>query len=195
MSVVGILQKNRGTRAIIHSIERRRAERILEQIEPFLKDATSIVDIGAGPCVISEVLMARSYDIVPIDIQDNSFSDMVSAILYDGRRIPFKDDLFDVSLLLQVLHHTANPGTMLEEAGRISGRIIVLEDVFTNLIGRYTTYMADSLLNFEFRGHPHSNKQDCEWQKLFAQLGLRLIYTQIFRMYGVFNTVLYVLGG
>jgi SAM-dependent methyltransferase len=194
MSVVGALQRNRATRAIIHSIERRRAESILLQIEPFLKGATSVVDIGAGPCVISEVLMASSYNIVPIDIQDNSFSDMVSPILYNGRRIPFQDDLFDVSLLLQVLHHTANPGAVLEEARRISERIIVLEDVFTNSIGRYTTCLADSLLNFEFEGHPHSNKRDCEWQQLFAQLGLRLIHMHRRRMYGVFNTVLYVLS-
>jgi len=62
----------------------------------------------------------------------------------------------------------------LLEAKRVSKKIIIIEEIYTNIFNKYLTYFIDSLLNLEFIGHPHTNKTDKEWKLLFGQLGLKL---------------------
>jgi hypothetical protein len=34
--------------------------------------------------------------------------------------------------------------------------------------------LADSWVNWEWRGHPHSNRSDAQWRETFGRLGLRV---------------------
>jgi len=95
-------------------------------------------------------------------------------------------------LLLTVLHHTPNPKEILKEASRVSKRVIIIEDIYSNLVQKYLTFFTDSLVNFEFRGHPHSNKSVSEWNKLFNELNLKIIHEEINQVYGLFNQALFV---
>ena len=145
----------------------RRRNRILEQIVPFLTKGDRFLDIGSGSCNVCYDLMELGYDVTGVDIDDLS-------VFPDGERLPFHDDSFDTSLILQVLHHTANPEEIIKEARRVSKKIIIMEDLITSRIQKYLTFFADSLGNLEFTGHPHSNMSQSGWEGIFDKVNLRI---------------------
>ena len=69
---------------------------------------------------------------------------------------------------------------------------IIIEDIYSNLVQKYLTFFTDSLVNLEFRGHPHSNKSVRDWNKLFNELSLKIIHEEINQVYGLFNQALFV---
>ena len=145
------------------------------KIKPYLKPTDRILDIGCGGAHIAAALRKLGYDITPLDVKNKSYFDDIQPIIYGGRKIPFRDDAFDVSLLLTVLHHIKDPVATLIEAKRVSRRIIIAEDLFVGEFQKYFTFAMDSVLNREFFGHPHSNKTKEEWAAVFRELGLKIV--------------------
>lgn len=158
----------------IHSLSRKRAAKIANDIEKYLKPGNKILDVGAGNCNICEALMKNNFIVTAIDIKNLSLVKNINPIICNGEDLLFNDNEFDVALLLFVLHHCNNPEKVLSEASRVSRRLIVMEDIYSNIFQKYLTFAIDSFLNQEFIGHPHSNKSDFEWKKLFENLGLLL---------------------
>ena len=186
-------QRNKFLRKIVYKIGKSRAKDMVNKIKLFIKLNDSILDIGSGTCNICEVLLNKGYNLTPLDIQDLSFVNNIKPIIYDGTKIPFKDNEFDKSLILTVLHHTPEPEKILNEAKRVSKRIIVTEDIYSNKIHKYLTYFFDSLLNLEFTGHPHTNKSNKEWKKTFEKLGLKLLAAKYSTSFIVFRHATYYL--
>jgi ubiquinone/menaquinone biosynthesis C-methylase UbiE len=147
----------------------------LRQIESFLSEGSSLLDIGSGKGMVSHILRERGYEVSSLDVQDRSLAGTVAPLLYDGCTIPFDADTFDCALLLTVLHHTPDPALVLREAARVAHQVIVIEDVFSHPVQKHLTFFTDSLFNLEFRGHPHSNKTNLEWLRTYEELGLELI--------------------
>lgn len=169
------LQKNKFFRKIIHKIKNKGAEDRIKKIKPYLDKKDKILDIGSGSCIVCEILNKEGYNITPIDIKNLSFAENIKPIIYDGSKIPFKNDEFNTSLILTVLHHTPIPEKVLEEAKRVSKTIIIIEDIYTNIFNKYVTYFFDSLFNLEFINHFHTNKNNKEWKKTFNRKGLKLL--------------------
>lgn len=163
------------------------------QFRDFLRQGDRILDLGSGPGSVCQLLRARGYAVTPVDVRDVALDPRAHPQLYDGRRLPFADGAFDVALLLTVLHHTHEPELVLAEAARVARRVIVTEDVYVSMRQKYLTWWTDSLLNLEFRGHPHTNRTDAAWRALFAALGWRLVHTQNRRLAGLFQQQTYVL--
>lgn len=176
---------------LIYLLGHDRAEELIARFEKFLPRDGKILDMGCGVGNISEILIEKKYNVVSLDISNKSFSPVVKPVLYDGVTFPFSDKSFGTVLLITVLHHTPSPETIVKEAARVAKHIIIIEDIYTNPIEKYATFFFDSLFNLEFQGHPHTNKTDAEWKKLFADLGLSLTHTEYKRSYGVFNHALY----
>lgn len=152
-----------------------RSRDTIRKIEPYLKKTDRILDIGCGGAHVAKLLKELGYDVTPLDVKNKSYFEEVQPIIYDGMKIPFGNEAFDVSLLLTVLHHIENPLLTLIEAKRVSKRIIIIEDLYDRWFQKYFTFAMDSLLNREFWGHPHSNKTRTEWESTFGKLGLRII--------------------
>lgn len=150
------------------------AHQKLARIQGYLKKDDRLLDIGTGPGSLALLLRQSGFQTTTLDVQDMSLTDEIRPRLYDGDRLPFADDTFDVALILTVLHHARAPEQIILEAKRVARRIVIIEDVYDNILQRYLTYCADSLFNLDFSAHPHSNKRDGEWRKLFAALGLKL---------------------
>lgn len=163
------------------------------QFRDFLRPGDRILDLGSGPGSVCLLLRSKGFAVTPVDIQDVALDARVRPQLYDGRRLPFADDAFDVTLLLTVLHHTHDPAAVLAEAGRVARRVIVIEDVYRSPAQMRLTWWADSLFNLEFRGHPHANRTDDAWRRHFATQGWRLRHTQGRRIAGIFQQQTYVL--
>ena len=159
---------------MVRFLERVRNKGVLECFEGYLKKGDRILDFGCGLGGVSEKLISDGYEVVSLDVRDISLTD-VKPVIYDGKKIPFKNDSFDVALVLAVLHHTTSPEKLLKEVGRVAERIVLLEDVYDGWLGKYITFLFDSLFNLEFFGHPHSNKSDKEWKECFKKLGFSLV--------------------
>ena len=180
-------------RKISYLLGRSRADYVVKFIEPYLEGSDQILDIGAGSCIIDEVLGEKKFTVTPLDVENVSLVGDMKPILYDGRRLPFSNNAFDVSLLISTLHHTLKPERIVEEAMRVSQRLIIVEDIFASPIEKYLTYFIDSVQNQEFRGHPHTNKTDAGWKLLFEQLGLTLIDSRYTRWFYVIQHAFYYL--
>ena len=187
-------QKNKLLKKIAYKFASQRAEQIFDLIEEFLKREEIILDIGCGSCNIIEVLKESDFNVVALDIKNLSFIEEIKPILYDGKKMPFKDNTFDCSMILTVLHHTDQQKEILKEAIRVTkNRIIVMEDIYTNKMDKFITQFVDSIINLELKGHPHSNRTDSEWRLFFKSLGLRIVNVRLPKRYLVFKPALYEL--
>lgn len=164
----------------------------IRRILPHLNPSDRIIDIGSGSGNLCALLQEKHFSVTPLDVRSESYVDNQEPIIYDGNNIPFSNDTFDTSLLIFVLHHTHNPEDVIKEAMRVSKKIIILEDVCNNKIGRYFMILIDQIYNLKFVGEPHSNKTDLEWKKLFKSLGLNLKAVSHERRYCFYHS-LYVL--
>ncbi|MEJ2278258.1 MAG: class I SAM-dependent methyltransferase [Candidatus Lokiarchaeota archaeon] len=157
------------------------AHRKINRIEKFLKKDYKILDVGGGPGTVCYLLKCMGFNSKTIDIKDLSIFKDIKTLIYDGQKFPFKDNSFDLTLILTVLHHTISPETILSEAKRVSRRIIIIEDIYKNQFQKYFTFLMDSLVNFQFFNHPHNNKNHKNWLESFKKLKLKLLYYQIDR--------------
>lgn len=187
-------QKSKLLKRIVYKFAKNRAEQIFNLIEEFLNKEEIILDIGCGSCNIVEILNQNNYNVVSLDIKNLSIVDEIKPILYNGTNMPFKDNTFDLSIILTVLHHTDKQDEVLKEAMRVTKkRILIIEDIYNNQIDKFITQIVDSLINLEIRGHPHSNRNDQEWKEYFKNLGLKISETKYPNRYLVFKPVIYEL--
>lgn len=103
-------------------------------------------------------------------------------VIYDGKDLPFADNQFTISLLTAVLHHARSPMRVLDEAIRVSGdKIIIMEDVFTDALGRTLTFIGDCVLNWEIHS-PFKNRTTKDWLKIFQKRDLELLHLEEFQL-------------
>lgn len=153
---------------------RKRAEELVANIQPYLRLGERILDIGAGRGLVADVLIQRGFEVSLVDVADLSLVPHLRPTLYDGKRLPYPNDAFDAALLLTVLHHVPDPDNTLAEARRVARKLIIIEDIYETEAERVLTMMGDSWLNQEFAGHPHSNRSDAGWRAAFARLNVHV---------------------
>ena len=119
-----------------------------------------MLDIGSGNGGLVWLLRQGGYSVTASDVANKSRIPSVQPILLGAGALPFPSESFDTVLLITVLHHTRDPETLLREALRVTrNKLIILEDVYNNALQKHITYWADSLVNHEWRHHPHSNSR------------------------------------
>ncbi len=167
--------KNKIISRLLLKYDSKRSDDIVRKIKSFLKTEDKIIDVGAGLCTVTRKLKKAGYNISPIDIKNISLFDDMTPVVYDGKKIPFRDDSFDTALLITVLHHTQSPEAVLLEAKRVARKIIVMEETYNGSFQKYLTFAMDSLTNLEFINHPYSHKPDGKWRSLFESIGLKVL--------------------
>ncbi|MFQ6049901.1 MAG: class I SAM-dependent methyltransferase [Candidatus Paceibacterales bacterium] len=160
--------------------------RTLNHFDGCIGENEEILDIGAGCGWIGQCLRKKkNAQVTLLDVIDFNQTDL-KLILYDGKKMPFLDNSFDVVLLICVLHHCDEPLEVLKEAKRVTkDRIIIIEDTFTFWFEKPFLYFLDTLINLVvglFLTTPFSEnmafnfKKISEWKKIFSSLNLKLIY-------------------
>lgn len=130
--------------------------------------------------------MQKGYDVTPIDVKNLNLFDGISPLIYDGKKLPFDDDSFDVVLLIAVLHHSFNPIEMLKEARRVSKRLIIMEGIYNNKIQKYVMLAIDGLGAYEF-GRPYTFNSLRGWELIFKNLGFKMLDRDIHNFWKLFT--------
>lgn len=135
-----------------------------EAIGHFLLHLTpkiKIADLGAGEGLLSQLLARRAEEIVCVDnspkmvefgselAKKNGFTNL-SYKLGDIEAVPLKDEVFDLALLSQALHHAQHPEQAIQEAFRIlkpGGQLIII-DLLEHQFEKAHELYADVWLGF-----------------------------------------------
>jgi SAM-dependent methyltransferase len=165
---------------------------LVSSLEPELVGVRSVLDIGTGTGNVAEVLRERGWKVTPVDIEDLSFTGTVTPLIYDGHRLPFAARTFDAALLSAVLHHAEDAGRLLRDARRVSGRVIVVEDIHRSRLHRAVCSLLDRLLNLELGGQ-FAYRSDAEWRAFFHRTRLRIARARPASSFGIFRHVAYEL--
>ena len=96
-------------------------------------------------------------------------------------------------MLLTVLHHTPDPEKVLLEAMRVSKRVIIIEDVYSNKVQQYMTYAMDTLVNLGHSSMTYTNKNVAEWRAVFQEQGWTLKKATPRRVLLFFTQMTYVI--
>jgi|SRR3990167_9878883 len=179
-------------RDFVIKADRKRIALIISRIKKYLPQNKKILDIGCGLGLLTRAICQKGYNLTPVDIHDISIIPNVKPVIYGGATLPFNNNSFDIALLITVLHHTPNPEKVLIETARVAKRIIIMEDVYENTFQKFATFIMDSIINLEFLGHPHSNKDETGWLSLFKRNKLKLLYKDRSPYWGLFLSALYV---
>lgn len=148
-----------------------RAEGFVRLFEKDLPPKSRILDIGGGWGFYHAPLETRGHHHIVLDVTRPGLQ-KCPAVIYDGTRIPFPDQSFDVSLFITVLHHIPDPEAVIREALRVTrGRIVVVEDVYRHAAGRAWTILRDQIYNVEFFGHPKNFRTSKQWIETFEKMG------------------------
>jgi SAM-dependent methyltransferase len=170
MSLTGILHKK--------LIYNRRMNVLSARISSSIPENARVLDIGCGDGKIDWLIKQNkpSLNIEGIDVlvRNETF---IRVTGFNGSVIPFPDKCFDVSLLIDVLHHTDHPSVLLKEAARVTKDVILVKDHAKEGI-----LAGPTLKLMDYAGNAHHNVRLPfnyltlkEWQDLFKETGLKII--------------------
>jgi ubiquinone/menaquinone biosynthesis C-methylase UbiE len=134
-----------------------------------------VLDIGCGNGLFARDLMAAKPRLRIVGAETKFRADCrIKCCVYDGKHLPFRDKQFDYVLLINVLHHTENPASVLAEAARVATRGIIVKDHYANTkLDFYTLVMMERIGNaFVDISQPYNFFSEKQWSDLFDSLGL-----------------------
>lgn len=112
-----------------------------------------ILDIGCGNGDHTEIfskISHKTYGLDTVDIRFREYKNKFKFIKYGGKKMPFKENSFDLIVCLDVIEHIKKDSTFIEEMYRIlrkNGTILIatpnrnrLSNLILKLIGRPITY-------------------------------------------------------
>jgi SAM-dependent methyltransferase len=147
----------------------RRRERLAAALVTALPDERShVLDIGCGSGEIGSDLEDAGHRVIGVEVLARDTCAIPFA-RFDGRRLPFPDGAFDDAVIVDVLHHTADPTAVLAEARRVTTGSVVLKDHFAESgRARFTLGVMDWVGNRQFGvGREGAYLSRSEWDHVF----------------------------
>ncbi|MFH0984603.1 MAG: class I SAM-dependent methyltransferase [Candidatus Omnitrophota bacterium] len=161
-------------RHFAHGALEARAEKVVQLFENQILQGSRVLDLGGGWGFYAEPLKKRGHEHLVLDVVDPGYK-KAPVVLYDGQRIPFPDQSFDVTILVTMLHHVPDPEALFREVYRVTRRkVVVVEDLYHHALGRFWTLCRDRILNVEFMEHPHQFRKDGSWRDFFRAAGFEV---------------------
>jgi SAM-dependent methyltransferase len=173
----------------------RRVVVLARELSSLLEAQASVLDVGCGS---GEVAFNLSQARPDLEIQGIDTyvrpSPKIPVTAYDGRTIPFPDKSFDFVMLIDVLHHTRDPESVLREARRVARRGIILKDhnannLYTRLLLRFTDWFGNRAYGVKLEYNFLSRTR---WREIFRRLQLvEVAYRDRFGLYPFWTRILF----
>lgn len=135
----------------------------------------TVLDLGCGDGQVAVGLMALRPDlsVTGADVLLRPVTH-IPVTLYDGATLPFANSSVDYVTIVDVLHHTDDPGAVLAEAARVARHGVVIKDhLREGLLAGPVLRVMDWVGN---RGHdvrlPYNYLDSRQWEAAFARAGL-----------------------
>ncbi len=135
-----------------------------------------ILDLGCGKGNFTRFLTSNNLNVTACDVNITDESCDLKPVLYDGKKLPFSSQSFDVSLLMFVLHHAKNKKLVLSEASRVtSSYIIIAEDLVENTLDRFMGSIHLKSTKWGKGGSRDGFLSNKQWKDTFIELGLTVL--------------------
>jgi ubiquinone/menaquinone biosynthesis C-methylase UbiE len=161
----------------------RRIKVLSKELSAFInEDSKLILDIGSGDGTISKLIQDNNsaVHIDGLDVMARP-SSLITVKLYDGRNIPYNDNIFDVAMFIDVLHHLAHIKELLLEAKRVSKKYILIKDhIYKSRFDFTTLKFMDDFGNKPYGvARVYNYLKEEEWQAIFSDVGLVVVKSKI----------------
>jgi len=180
---------------VFYQFYKRAAKVMCWECKGFIKEGDKILDIGCGSAIVAnEFQKFFQAGIVGVDIVDKRICKIPFQII-NGKDLSFSENSFDVILISYVLHHAKDPLYLLKEAKRVSRkRIIIFEDLAEDFLSNLVCKLHGlSYEIFHRQKNPSSFKSEKEWEKVFRNLGLKIVFKKRIQNFPV-KKELFILG-
>lgn len=155
----------------------RRIRVLCDHISAALGASGTVLDLGCGDGSLASAVMERKPGLAfrGIDVFVRPRT-VIPVEVFDGVTIPAASGSFDWVTIVDVLHHTDNPGLLVAEAARVARKGVVIKDHLRDGPFAYDTLrFMDWVGN---RGHdvrlPYNYLSKQEWDAIFSQAGLKV---------------------
>ena len=132
-----------------------------------------ILDFGSGSGALSHSLenKLKESNITSLDVEDKHEYGK-SPIIYEGDKIPFNKDKFDIVICYSVLHHIPDQMKTLDELIRVcKKRLLIMEDCNDTALDKFLTWIHGYSSYGKCNDCFHSRE---EWIKIFRLKGLKI---------------------
>jgi len=153
----------------------RRVGILASHLAPLLPENGRVLDVGCADGAVSQAIVRLRPDlhIEGIEVLPRGAPQIIVSA-YDGKNIPFPDKSFDAVMLVDVLHHAANPAQLLREAARVAGKCVVIKDhTAEGWLACATLRFMDRVGNARHGvALPYNYWRHAQWQQEFERVGL-----------------------
>jgi SAM-dependent methyltransferase len=113
-----------------------------------LPSSGRVLDIGAGDGTLATLVQERlpELELTGIDVLVRRATS-IPVSSFDGWTIPLDDSAFDAAVLVDVLHHAADPLRLLQEAARVAPVVVVKDHLADRPLAGLTLRFMDRVGN------------------------------------------------
>jgi SAM-dependent methyltransferase len=157
-----------------------RRVRVLSHIlKDLIPPKAAVLDVGCGDGLIAKSLLELRPDIgvagIDVNVRPRTH---IPVQKFNGFKIPYKENSFDVVLFVDVLHHVDNPLALLNEAKRTTRHLILIKDhMREGVLAIPRLRFMDWVGNYRFGiPLPYNFLSREQWYEVFKQLALSVVY-------------------
>jgi SAM-dependent methyltransferase len=158
-------------------IHKRRISILSDWCSKLIPSNSKVLDVGCGDGQLARLIAYKRPDISiqGIDVRQRDNAVML-VDTFDGKSIPYGEGSFDVVMFVDVLHHAAQPVTLLREAVRVARRGIVIKDhLAEGSLASLTLRIMDWVGNARHGvALPYNYWSLAKWHRVFDKLELRI---------------------
>ncbi|HUE61256.1 MAG TPA: class I SAM-dependent methyltransferase [Acidimicrobiales bacterium] len=156
-------------------VHQRRVRVLASRLARLLPNEGTVLDIGCGDGLLDKMLMEShpNLEVHGIDIAARPEAH-IPVELFDGGVIPYQERSFDVTLLVDVVHHTDHQDALLAEAARVGRSAVIVKDHLSDAwLATARLRLMDQIGN---RAHgvfiPYNYWSSDQWFDAFTRLSL-----------------------
>ena len=155
----------------------RRVRVLAESLAEWIPSDASVLDIGCGDGRIASLVKIRKPS---VNIEGIEFAPRPTCLIdckaFDGKTIPYPAASFDVSMFVDVLHHSEAIEALLSEACRVSRQFVLIKDhLAESAVDLVILKLMDWVGN---RPHgvilPYNFQSRAGWNQYFRAAGLNV---------------------